>query len=522
MGRNAVIVQSLFFSYPDSPQELFSNVDFHLTPGWTGMVGTNGVGKSTLLRLIAGELSPQSGTIATSGPVELLRQRTDTVPDGLDELLWAGEAGRIRSILGVGDDWPWRWESLSHGERKRAQIAVALWRESPILLLDEPGNHLDRASRGLITAALERYEGIGVLVSHDRELLDALCSACLFVRGPAAVHLRPGGVSDGLAEEDRERTAAQRAARDLKREEDRLREEYQRRREEASRQRHKRSKRALDRGDSDGRARIGLAILTGKDGQAGRFQSQLDGRLRDIGRRRAHADAAAGAAAERIKRGITVAGAKSRRDTLLSTPETRIALGDERRLTVPELTVSGSDRIGVAGPNGSGKSTLLAYLLSRVGVSADVPSFGEGSMVGSSPVLYMPQELTTEIGGELAAKLRSLAPAIRGAVLSRFSRLGSDPEGLLHSAMLSPGEARKLMLASALESEPELIVLDEPTNHLDLDAIRLLEDALAGYHGALLLVSHDERFLSAVCSIRWEISRSSTGRDTTVRVIGTA
>ncbi|MCG8477971.1 MAG: hypothetical protein MI724_02670, partial [Spirochaetales bacterium] len=122
-------------------------------------------------------------------------------------------------------------------------------------------------------------------------------------------------------------------------------------------------------------------------------------------------------------------------------------------------------------------------------------------------------------GRGLLSRCRALPPALRGAVLSRFSRLGSDPVRLLDSAMLSPGEARKLMLALALESEPVLIVLDEPTNHLDLDAIRIVEEALAGYRGALVAVSHDERFLSAVCPIRWEIRPEFAGRNATVHVV---
>ncbi len=512
MDRSAVIVQSLVFSYPDSPQELFSGVSLHLKPGWTGIVGTNGVGKSTLLRLFAGELAPQSGVVTTHGSVELLEQRTDSAPVGLDELLWApgAAAGRVRSILGVGDDWPWRWETLSHGERKRAQLAVALWHDSSVLLLDEPGNHLDRASRRRIIDALRRYEGTGIIVSHDREMLDTLCRACLFVRGPAAVRLRPGGVTDGLAEEDRERDSARKAARDAFREEERLRAEYRRRREEASRQLHKRSKRDLAPGDRDGRARIGLAILTGKDGQAGRLQSQLDGRLRALAHRRNDAEAsAADSGTGPAKRGITVEGRTSRRDTLLATPAARLPLGDGRYLDVPEAAIGGADRVGLSGPNGSGKSTLLTHLLSR---NAD-------SSAGAPSLLYMPQELTVATGRDLLQRCRDLSPALRGAVLSRFSRLGSNPDRLLDSAELSPGEARKLMLASALESEPELIVLDEPTNHLDLDAIRVLEEALTGYRGALLLVSHDERFLSTVCSVRWEINRSSARHDATMRVV---
>ena len=100
-------------------------------------------------------------------------------------------------------DWRRRWESLSHGERKRSQIAVALWRAPRILAVDEPTNHLDAGARSLVIAALRSFSGVGILVSHDRELLEALCGQCVFVEPPDAI-MRPGGPEQGMAEASRE------------------------------------------------------------------------------------------------------------------------------------------------------------------------------------------------------------------------------------------------------------------------------------------------------------------------------
>lgn len=108
-----------------------------------------------------------------------------------------GEAWEIRGRLGFDEAWPGRWDSLSHGERKHTQIAVALWRRPSALAIDEPTNHLDWEAKSMLVEALRRYDGVGLLVSHDRELLDGLCRQCAFVE-PPDVTARPGGYSKGV------------------------------------------------------------------------------------------------------------------------------------------------------------------------------------------------------------------------------------------------------------------------------------------------------------------------------------
>ena len=120
-----------------------------------------------------------------------------------------GQAWELRGRLGLEEDWIGRWDSLSHGERKRAQIAVALWRRPSVLAIDEPTNHLDREARRMLAEALRRYDGIGLLVSHDRELLDELCRQCVFVE-PPVVTVRPGGYTQGVEQARLEQEAAAR------------------------------------------------------------------------------------------------------------------------------------------------------------------------------------------------------------------------------------------------------------------------------------------------------------------------
>jgi ATPase subunit of ABC transporter with duplicated ATPase domains len=190
---------AVYFSYPSTVEPVLRELNLEFHEGWTGVTGDNGAGKSTFLMLAAGILEPQTGNIEGAGGI-YCPQRTDDPPEFWEDFFYDSghEGGRLMSRLGIEADWPYRWESLSHGERKRLQLGVALWRRPPLLAIDEPTNHLDREGRAFVEAALETYTGVGLLVSHDRALLDGLCANCLFIRQGRAA-LRPGGVSRGLA-----------------------------------------------------------------------------------------------------------------------------------------------------------------------------------------------------------------------------------------------------------------------------------------------------------------------------------
>jgi len=268
------------FYYESSRAPVFDALTLRLYPGWTGIVGANGSGKTTLLRLAAGELAPQRGSVRPHGSVAYCPQRTDEVPADLEPFVEAAdrEACRLRGVLGIGSDWFGRWATLSHGERKRAQISVALWRAPVVFALDEPTNHIDREARLLLGQALSSFAGVGLLVSHDRELLDALCGQCLMI-DPPAVTLRPGGYTKArqlaAAEEARAREEYRTAARELKR----LRKTAAERARDAARADRLRSKRGIAPKDHDAKSRMDLARYSGKDGQAGRLLRQMDGRL---------------------------------------------------------------------------------------------------------------------------------------------------------------------------------------------------------------------------------------------------
>ena len=185
--RSTIQCSSLSFSYPQSAAPLFSDITFTLSKGWTAVLGDNGIGKTTLMRVVTGDLHPSAGSVAPD-PADVVsyycEQRIDMPPLGIDAFCddWSPEALSVRRLLDIGDDWPYRYGTLSGGEAKRLQIACALSGRPDLLVLDEPTNHVDEPTRRAIVTALRGYHGIGVIVSHDPGLIDAVCGQCLWLR----------------------------------------------------------------------------------------------------------------------------------------------------------------------------------------------------------------------------------------------------------------------------------------------------------------------------------------------------
>ena len=489
-------ISNLSFSYTTSPEPLFTSLSFSFDYGWTGVVGANGSGKTTLLRLAIGELSPNAG--AVNGPDNRIYcdQRVETTPNRFDDFLnsWDERAVELIRLLQIEYEWLFRWSTLSFGERKRAQIATALWRAPEVLAVDEPTNHLDADSRSLTGDALARWDGIGLVVSHDRELLDRLCSRTLFLAGGRTV-MRPGGVSHGLAEEERERLEAERARGKALREERRLKREAQRRSEVESRAAKRLSKRNVGRHDGDAKSKIDLARISGKDRRGSDAARNMRERANDAAGKR-QALQRTPATFVSADRAVVIEASVVRGDTLAAVDAGVIAAGPADRnatrfeLEVPALVIRPADRIAVCGPNGAGKSTVLDTIASRLHAAG-------------REFFFMRQELS-------AAELRSVRESLdaldddeRGRVLAIVARLGSAPERVLDTTEPSPGEARKLALAIASLRSPQALLLDEPTNHLDLPSILSLEQTLGEYNGCLIVASHDRRFVGRIARRTW-------------------
>lgn len=551
-----ITVSQLTYSYDDAPDQALTPVSTTFPEGWTGIVGSNGCGKSTLLRLICGELVPTAGQITPQVKGVYCAQETESEPvEAQDFVLdYSSEALRIKRILEIDDDWVWRYDSLSQGERKRLQVAVALWANPLVLALDEPTNHVDALCRERLIEALKAYRGVGLLVSHDREMLDQLTSQCLFLGSNKAV-MRPGNYSEGKEQEQAEHSSAVHERKAAKAELSRLQQVKANRDNEAARADARRSKKHIAQGDKDAKGRIDLAIYTGQDGKAGKRSVQMDARLSSAEQRLENArvdkvynadvwlDAEpshrrvlleldegclafgtgeriatkkGGSLKESMQRALAATcyarSAEWKNDPELKAEEqlksaaldtaADAAKGAGAGLCIPHLAVGPKDHIALLGPNGAGKSTLIAALVHKL--SSDLR------------MLYIPQELRFEERRQQLAALKELPQSERGRALSIVAQLNSDPDRLLSGNLASPGETRKLMLALGILAHPQIIIMDEPTNHLDLISTEALENLLAGCPCALILVSHDQSFLDATTSIRWIITPGEEGSHLTI------
>lgn len=481
-----ITLSGVGYTYPSATEPILSNVSATFPQGWSGLLGDNGCGKTTLAKIICGALEPDAGTITRGLFALMCAQEAAEPPDGLSDfaLDYGREARELRRIFRIEDDMAWRYDGLSCGEQKKLQVAATLWQRPDVLVLDEPTNHIDHEAREQLTCALRRFDGIGILVSHDRELLDALAERCIsFEAGGLTV--RPGGYTAASRQAELERTTMARERKTAKDSLARLAAEKDARAHEAARAKARMSKRHLDPKDHSAKGKIDLARVSGQDGARGKLSTQMDARLAAARERVANARVE-----KRYDGDLWLDARPSPRKTLARIESAEISCGDGR-LAIPRLFVGNTDHIGVKGPNGAGKTTLLEHV--RALIDPDIP------------VLDIPQELDATQQAEVLGRAAALSDAERGAALSIVAQLNSRPDRILEGGRTSPGEMRKLMLALGMLDRPELIIMDEPTNHLDLHSTEALERALAAYPGALLLVSHDHTFLHACTDRTWEV-----------------
>ena len=494
MPAQFIKFNNVSFAYESSQDKILLNISFHLTNGWTGIVGANGSGKSTLLKLATGDILPSIGNILHPALVEYCEQRTDFIPVNLSSLLtdYSKHSFRLIDMLEIKDEWQYRWSTLSFGERKRAQIASALWTKPELLAIDEPANHLDSEARQIIMNTLKSYKGVGLLVSHDRELLDELCSQIIFIEDSQAF-LRPGGITAATELHLNEKQFLTNEYNKQKEEVKKLKKEINRRLQLAEKSKAQSSKKTINRKDHDAKEKIDRGRVTGKDAVGGKLKSQLQGRLSQT-----VSEFENKSLPKEVKLGISLPSIQSMRNYLLKLDEQKVKLNDSKYLQIPELTVTPENRIALTGCNGSGKSTLLKYVIKHLNLESD-------------KLLYIPQEISLEDSVNVITEIKTLSNEQLGNLLIIVSRLGSDAKRILETELPSPGEVRKLLLALGILNEPELIIMDEPTNHLDLPSIECLESALKDVRCALILVSHDRYFLEKLCTSSWNILRQTPG-----------
>lgn len=490
---SAIHLKALSFHYSRAVP-IFEQIDFSLGPGWTGVVGVNGGGKTTLLGLIDGSLTATAGSLRLD-PADAIAVQCPQTADSIDgniEILRAAFDGDAQALLGrlaLDRDDLDRWETLSPGERKRWQIAGALYRQPDVLLLDEPTNHLDHDARKMLINALRRFGGAGVVVSHDRTVLNELCRRIIRIEDGAAT-LWNGSYESAHDAWTAEAQAIHESYQGLRAQERKVRRRLADKRRTAAEKtaRHKRDLRQAGVKDKDARSME----------KKGRFEGGLKQGSREMSLLRAESERL-GEAAMQFDLKRQLGGelffdyAPARRRVLLRY-EGPLQAGGNRLVDSVDVAVERDDRVLLSGPNGAGKSTLLAAMMA-------------GSSLPDESLLHLPQELSERQAAGLVESVRSLSPAHKGRVLGIVGVLGSDPKRVLATDNPSPGEARKLLIASGLGRGAWVLLLDEPTNHLDLPSIERLEAALAAFPGALVIVTHDEEFARHTTQTRWDIRR---------------
>jgi len=442
-----------------------------------GVVGRNGDGKSTLLRLIAGAEEPDAGAVTrTRGTgVALLGQADDldaqrTVREelvgGRADHEWAGDAA-FRSVLdgllgGVAltrfpEGLDTRVGTLSGGERRRVALARTLLDGPELLLLDEPTNHLDVEGVDWLARHLAARRGSLLVVTHDRWFLDAVCTATWEV-ADGSVHEYEGGYAAYvLARAERDRIAAVR--------------------DERRRMLVRKELAWLRRGPpartSKPKFRIEAASALIAGEPEPRDRAEL---LRFAGAR---------------------LGTK-----VLEAVDASVSLGGRRILRRVTWRLGPGDRVALVGVNGSGKTTLVRLLAGQVAPDEGHVERGETVRLAflSQDAAEVPEHLRViealeEVRGR--ATLADGTELTAGTLAERFGFRGERGRTLVRD--LSGGERRRLALMRLMMEGPNVLVLDEPTNDLDIDTLTALEDLLDAWPGTLVVVSHDRYFVERVC-----------------------
>jgi ATP-binding cassette subfamily F protein 3 len=485
---------------------LLNGADLTVDPGRRiGLVGRNGAGKSTLLRAIAGEISIDGGDIrlssrarmatvrqeAPEGPMSLLDTVLQGDPERLallaetetadphrlaevhDRLVTIGAdsaPARAATILaGLGFDEAAQGRPVaefSGGWRMRVALATALFANPDLLLLDEPTNHLDLEATMWLETWLARFPGAALVVSHDRNLLDRAVEAIAHL-DKGKISLTPGGFDEFVRIRTERAMQQTRAAERVAAERAHIQSFVDRFRYKASKARQAQARiKALER------------------------LPQIESVIEDTPTRFNFPEP------PRIA------------PPILTLDRVDIGYGMTAVLRNVSFSIDMDDRIALLGANGNGKSTLAKLLAERL-----APLSGEVRRGPRLKVGYFAQHQTDELvaaENPIDHMARALPNALPPKLRAQLARFGLDADRAETPVQnLSGGEKARLLLALATRDAPQLLILDEPTNHLDIDARDALVKALAGFQGAVLLITHDPHLVELVADRLWLVGDGS-------------
>lgn len=495
------------FALRRSERLLLSDVDMILHAGWrVGVAGRNGCGKSSLFAALTGGLEADRGELALPSRLRIasVAQETPALLDAAIDFVLCGDrevhaalqaeanafaledweavaaahhrleeldgydatarAGRLLHGLGFTADTHGKPVSeFSGGWRARLNLARALMTPSDLLLLDEPTNHLDLDAVLWLEQWLLRYGGTLLLISHDREFLDNVCTHTL--------HLHEGRAT--LYSGDYTAFERQRA--------ERLRLQQI----------------AFEKELAE-RARLGgfIARFKAKASKARQAQSRMK-RLAKL----------AGTAAVRAERSLHIEFPAPSKlpNSLIRLNHVDAGYGTTRILAAVGFGLEAGDRVGLLGPNGAGKSTLVKTLVGELPLLS-----GERDAHPDLRIGYFAQHTVESLraGQSPIDHLRELSPAMPTQALRDFLgkwNFGGD-RAFENIDAFSGGERARLALALIAWRQPNVLLLDEPTNHLDLDMREALAEALSDFDGAIVLVSHDRHLIGLVCETFWRVA----------------
>ena len=480
-----ISVSHLTFCYEGSFENIFENVSFQLDTDWRlGFTGRNGRGKTTFLRLLMGEYA-YSGTISSpvafdyfpfpvADPSRSTREILEDTAPGRE----AWEMERELTLLEVADDVLDRpFSTLSSGEQTKVLLAGLFLREHRFLLIDEPTNHLDTHARQVLGRYLRTKSGF-ILVSHDRELLDACVDHILSINRTDIV-VQKGNFSSW------QRNKAMEDARELA-ENERLTRDVKRLKEAA--------RRASDWSDKTEKSKIGSHAAD--RGYIGHKAAKMMKRSKAIdSRRQAAVEEKAG-----LLKNLETAEQLAIHPLVYPKP----LLAEVRDLSITydgrvvaegiRFDIHSGDRIALQGRNGAGKSSLLRLLM-----GADVPHTGLVQVGSGLIVSYIPQD-TGFLKGDLSAYAREnqLDESLFKAILRKldFSRVQFEKD----MADFSGGQKKKVLLARSLCQQAHLYIWDEPLNFIDVLSRMQIEDLILRDRPTMLFVEHDAAFQRAIAT----------------------